>query len=92
MPTNETAAPRTAEPATGAAPEAAANQVTQDLTIIKGIGPAVQKKLNGLNIVTFSDLAKADPDALAEKLRGSQPISVVQVRAWIEAAHERAQA
>jgi large subunit ribosomal protein L21 len=69
--------------------EAAPERVADDLTVIKGIGPAVQKKLRGLDIITFSDLAKADADALTEKLKGSQPISVARVRAWTEAARER---
>jgi predicted flap endonuclease-1-like 5' DNA nuclease len=63
--------------------------VRDDLTVIKGIGPAVQDKLRSLGIVTFSDLAKADPKTLAKELRGSQPISEVRVRSWTEAARER---
>jgi large subunit ribosomal protein L21 len=63
-----------------------------DLTVIKGIGPALQKKLAGLNILTFGDLAEADPDALTDKLKGSQPISPAKVRSWTESARELAQA
>jgi large subunit ribosomal protein L21 len=83
---DETVAPSKAEQAVASAPKLAPERVADDLTVIKGIGPAVQKKLQGLDILTFGDLAAADPDALAEKLKGSQPISVAQVRRWTESA------
>ncbi|HSJ58701.1 MAG TPA: helix-hairpin-helix domain-containing protein [Anaerolineae bacterium] len=38
--------------------------VRDDLTIIEGIGPAIQKVLYGAGIHTFHDLAAADPDRL----------------------------
>ncbi|MEL6962493.1 MAG: helix-hairpin-helix domain-containing protein [Pseudomonadota bacterium] len=63
-----------------------------DLTVIKGIGPALQRKLAALNILTFGDLAAADPETLTERLKGSQPISPAKVRAWTESARELAQA
>lgn len=87
----EALAPSKAERRVDPAPETASKRVAQDLTVIKGVGPAVQKKLKGLNILTFNDLADADPDALTEKLKGSQPISVTQVRAWTEAAREHSE-
>jgi predicted flap endonuclease-1-like 5' DNA nuclease len=40
--------------------------VPDDLTVIKGIGPAVQGKLRSLGITTFRDLATANPDDVAE--------------------------
>jgi predicted flap endonuclease-1-like 5' DNA nuclease len=64
--------------------------VPDDLTVIKGIGPAVQEKLRSLGITTFRDLAKADPKTLTERLKGSQPISEVRVRSWTEAARKQA--
>ncbi len=67
-------------------------RVAADLTVIKGIGPALQKKLAALNILTFGDLAEADPDMLIDKLKGSQPISPTKVRAWTESARTLAQA
>ena len=73
-------------------PEPKLERVAADLTVIKGIGPALQKKLVALNIMTFGDLAEADPHALTEKLKGSQPISPSQVRAWTDSARELAQA
>jgi predicted flap endonuclease-1-like 5' DNA nuclease len=61
-----------------------------DLTTIKGIGPATQDKLRGLGIATFKDLAAADPDAVAQQLKGGQPISEAQVRGWTKEAGKRA--
>jgi len=63
--------------------------VPDDLTVIKGIGPAVQNKLRALGITTFADLAAANPDKLMEQLKGSQPLSRGRVHHWTEAARER---
>lgn len=60
-----------------------------DLTVIKGIGPAVQEKLRGLGIATFDDLAAADPDRLLDQLKGSQPVSRARVQGWTEEARAR---
>lgn len=78
-------------PEQASAPKPAPERVADDLTVIKGIGPAVQKKLQGLEILTFGDLAATDPEALTDQLKGSQPISVAQVQGWTEAARERTQ-
>jgi large subunit ribosomal protein L21 len=72
-------------------PKPSPMRAADDLTVIKGIGPAVQRKLTELNIVTFGDLAEAEPEALTEEFKGSQPISIARVRAWTEAARERSQ-
>lgn len=85
----EPVAPSKAEQAVASTPKPAPERVADDLTVIKGIGPAVQKKLRGLDILTFGDLAAADADALTETLKGSQPLSIARVRAWTEAARER---
>jgi polyhydroxyalkanoate synthase len=66
--------------------------VPDDLTVIKGIGPAVQGKLRSLGITTFRDLATANPDDVAEQLKGSQPVSKARVHGWIKAARERTEA
>jgi predicted flap endonuclease-1-like 5' DNA nuclease len=66
--------------------------VPDDLTVIKGIGPAVQEKLRSLEITTFRDLATANPDDLAEHLKGSQPVCKARVHSWIKAARERTRA
>jgi predicted flap endonuclease-1-like 5' DNA nuclease len=99
------AAPQAKEPTPGAtakerAPEptpkqAAAEQAPKkrapdDLTAIKGIGPVVQQKLQALGIRTFDDLAAADPEILAEQLKGRQPISRGQVQSWTKAADQHA--
>src|SRR5918994_427712 len=94
----EAGARRAAEPSarSAAEPEAAqpektvAPPVPDDLTVIKGIGPAIQNKLRALGITTFADLAAADPDQLMAQLKGSQPLSRGRVQAWTEAARERA--
>jgi predicted flap endonuclease-1-like 5' DNA nuclease len=79
----------TAQPA--AQPEkTVAPPVPDDLTVIKGIGPAVQNKLRALGITTFADLAAADPDRLLAQLKGSQPLTMTRVRDWTEAARQRA--
>jgi predicted flap endonuclease-1-like 5' DNA nuclease len=92
-------APRSKPPAAGAMPKQAASDqaagkasAPDDLTVIKGIGPAVQKKLHALGIRTFDDLAAADPETLVEQLRGRQPISQGQVRSWTKAADQQSAA
>jgi predicted flap endonuclease-1-like 5' DNA nuclease len=67
----------------------AQQKVSDDLTVIRGIGPAIQEKLRALGIATFNELAMADPKELTERLKGPPPISEAQVRAWIEAARKR---
>lgn len=60
-----------------------------DLTVIKGIGPAVQKRLRSFGIMSLADLAAFDPDELIRKLSALQPTSATRVRSWIEAAQDR---
>jgi predicted flap endonuclease-1-like 5' DNA nuclease len=86
--------PRAATPTAPAAPDptpppAAGPAAPDDLTAIKGIGPATQDRLRALGIATYGDLAAADPDAIAERLKGAQPISAQLVRSWTEAARTR---
>jgi predicted flap endonuclease-1-like 5' DNA nuclease len=67
----------------------AATASPDDLTVIKGIGPAMQDRLQALNVRTFADLAAADPDDLAARLRKAQAVvSKARVEAWIETAKE----
>jgi predicted flap endonuclease-1-like 5' DNA nuclease len=82
--------PSVTEPSASDEPQGAQQAVSDDLTVIKGIGPALQEKLRALGIVTLSDLARADPKSLAERLKGSQLISEARVRGWTEAARKRA--
>jgi predicted flap endonuclease-1-like 5' DNA nuclease len=85
-------APSATEQSAGREPEVVQQVVSDDLTVIKGIGPAIQEKLRALGIATFSDLARADPKALMERLKGAQPISEARVRGWTEAARQRTKA
>ena len=85
-------APSAAEQSADREPEVGQQVVSDDLTVIKGIGPAIQEKLRALGIATFSDLARADAKALTERFKGAQPISEARVRGWTEAARQRAKA
>ena len=90
------AAKPSARPAPKPAPaqpeKTVAPPVPDDLTVIKGIGPAVQNKLRALGITTFADLAAADPDTILRGLKGSQPLTMGKGQAWTVAARERARA
>ena len=83
-----TPAPETApEPSEPAEPPAPAAEAGGDLKGIKGIGPAMQKRLAAQGITTRADLAAADPDTLTEALKaGRAVVSRAQVAGWIEAA------
>ena len=83
------AAPAAAEktPKPAAAGKASGNS---DLTGIKGIGPAMQKRLADVGIISRADLAVADPSALTAQLKaGKAVVSEAQVKAWVEAAAEQ---
>jgi|SwirhisoilCB1_FD_contig_31_1270599_length_711_multi_2_in_0_out_0_1 predicted flap endonuclease-1-like 5' DNA nuclease/nitrogen fixation-related uncharacterized protein len=61
---------------------------SDDLTIIRGIGPVFQKRLNELGIMTFRQLADTKPDMLdAEGINGVG----VDLESWIEQARELAE-
>lgn len=58
-----------------------------DLTGIKGIGPAMQKRLGAIGIATPADLAAADATTLTTQLKADKAVvSEAQVSQWIEAA------
>jgi predicted flap endonuclease-1-like 5' DNA nuclease len=78
------------KPAAAQSEKTVAAPVPDDLTEIKGIGPAMQNRLRALGITTFADLAAADPDQLMAQLKGAQPLSLGRVRHWTEAARQRA--
>ena len=78
------------EPGTAQAEKAVTAPVPDDLTVIKGIGPALQNRLRALGITTFADLAAANPDKLMAQLKGGQPLSRARVQHWTEAARARA--
>jgi predicted flap endonuclease-1-like 5' DNA nuclease len=59
------------------------------LTEIKGIGPAFEEALNALGIYTFAQLARQNPDTLAEKL-GRVTAERIRREGWIDQAGSRA--
>jgi predicted flap endonuclease-1-like 5' DNA nuclease len=59
-----------------------------DLTVIRGIGPAIARKLDALGIRSFSDLAEADPEDLAAKL-ASRPVTASRIQEWVTEAKKR---
>lgn len=90
-PTPSQATPNQAKPAaTPASPQpkpAPAKRDGGDLTGIKGIGPAMQKRLSAIGITTPADLAAADAKVLTTQLKADKAVvSEAQVSQWIEAA------
>jgi predicted flap endonuclease-1-like 5' DNA nuclease len=62
------------------------------LTEINGIGPAFEKALNVLGIYSFADLARQNPEDLAQRLAVRVTAERIRRDAWIEQAQARAQA
>lgn len=84
------AAKKEAAPAAAAAPLFKAPKgETDDLTVIKGIGPVAAKDLNEQGIVTFAQIA-ALSDADVEKIDANMPFSADQIKDWREQAKELA--
>jgi large subunit ribosomal protein L21 len=75
------------QPASSEAP--ASSAAADDLTAIKGIGPAIARKLDALGVRTFAELAAADPDDLAARL-DSRTVTADRVRTWASEAKKRA--
>lgn len=75
------------QPASSEAP--ASSAAADDLTAIKGIGPAIARKLDALGVRTFAELAAADPDDLAARLE-SRTVTADRVRTWASEAKKRA--
>lgn len=67
----------------------ASSAAADDLTAIKGIGPAIARKLDALGVRTFAELAAADPDDLAARL-DSRTVTADRVRTWASEAKKRA--
>lgn len=57
--------------------------IADDLTQIKGIGPAMADRLAKLNVTTFAALGAQDPDALRRQLGG---IPMSDIPGWIDEA------
>ncbi|TVO65212.1 hypothetical protein FPL11_03750 [Spiribacter aquaticus] len=82
----EPADSRAEAPAPAEAP-VADTPASDDLTEIRGIGPAMQRRLTGLGIYSRADLAAADPETLTERLKADRAVvSQAQVAAWIDSA------
>ncbi|MEX0372679.1 helix-hairpin-helix domain-containing protein [Spiribacter roseus] len=76
-----------AEAPAPAEPPVADTPASDDLTEIRGIGPAMQRRLTGLGIHSRADLAAADPETLTERLKADRAVvSQAQVAAWIDSA------
>lgn len=58
---------------------------TDDLTVIRGIGPRTAEDLASVGVTRLADLAAADATDLARRLNGS---SVAQVERWIVQAQD----
>ena len=56
-----------------------------DLTEIKGIGPAFASRLAEADVASFSDLAQQEPDAVAEAVNTTPETA----QRWIDAATAR---
>jgi predicted flap endonuclease-1-like 5' DNA nuclease len=67
---------------------AVAKPQADDLTVIRGIGPAIAERLNALGVRSFAELAAADPEDLAEWI-GRRPVTADRVRDWIAEAKKR---
>lgn len=71
------------------APSSAGDAV-DDLTTIKGVGPAMAARLQDMGVRTFEDLAAADVKTITRKLRDqSVVISEKKVESWVQAARQQ---
>lgn len=61
-----------------------------DLTAIKGIGPAIKERLHDNGIRSFRDLANADVTELTSQLKEQTAISEKRVQGWIDEARKHA--
>ena len=74
-------------PTTPEAPAGEPDTTSDDLTAIRGIGPAMQKRLVAMGIRTRADLAAADVDTLTERLKTDKAVvSRDRIKRWIETA------
>jgi predicted flap endonuclease-1-like 5' DNA nuclease len=59
-----------------------------DLKLIKGIGPVLEKKLHAMGIETFADLAALSPERVKEIDEAIEFPGRVERERWIEQAKE----
>lgn len=60
-----------------------------DLTEIKGIGPSTRDRLHAAGIMSFADLASADPSKLTQQIKEEMVVSESRVQEWIANARSR---
>ena len=63
-------------------PSTESSAASDDLTVVKGIGPVTAEHLTDAGVSSIEDLASADPSALAETLGKSE----TAVAKWVQAA------
>lgn len=73
------------EPVESPAGDTAGSDVTEDVEVIKGIGPAYSERLAAAGIETVGELAAADAEELAE----ATGIGQSRLGNWIERANAR---
>lgn len=61
-----------------------------DMTRIKGVGPAISKRFHEANIRTFSQLAATPPVKILPLMSGLTGITVERVESWVEQARQLA--
>lgn len=89
-----TAGAATGQPEAASQPQASSSvtdsEAVDDLTTIKGVGPAMAARLQEMGIRTFEDLAAADIKAVTRQLREqSVVISEKKVEGWVQAARKQ---
>ncbi len=84
-PTAAEVAPEPTEDSASGAPE---DEPLDDLTAIRGIGAATQKRLNAAGIKSYAQLADADPEDVRAALNEQQQNT--KVERWISQARELA--
>lgn len=83
-------APAKKAPAKKAAPKAEAPAAADDLTKLKGVGPAYAKKLNEAGITSFQQIAALTPEGVTELEEKLNASGRVERDGWIEQAKELA--
>jgi predicted flap endonuclease-1-like 5' DNA nuclease len=78
-----------AEPVMEAKPASKAG-ARDDLTIIWGIGPAIQQRLYSAGITTFSQLAKRSPEEVRRSLGDGGRVNHSYIDQWIDQARDLA--
>lgn len=82
--------PAAAEASAPAGNAAGSSDADDDLTSIKGIGPAIKERLHDNGIRSFRDLANADAAKLTSQLKEQTAISEKRVQGWIDEARKHA--